>query len=122
MLVQINVNAVGYTQYQVGHYGRFNITLLGITYVDSTNTPGIIQFESQQLYNSVGTPYLLISNVPYERSPYCMAPPKSSFTWTDKQIAGYIDFKLNNLTSGAAASGLIACLVDLDFQPVSDCC
>lgn len=117
MLVQINVNSVGYTQYQVGHYGRFNITVLGVTYVDSTSTPGIIQFQSQQLYNPVGTPYLLTSNTTSNRSVYATV---NGFTWTDKQIAGYIDFKLNNLTSGSAPSGLIMCLVDLDFQPVSD--
>jgi hypothetical protein len=121
MLVQINVNDVGYKQYQVGHYGRFNITLLGITYVDSTATPGIIQFQSNQLYNAVGTPYLLTSNTTSNRAVYATVN-KDSFTWTDKQITGYIDFDLNNLTSGTAPTGLIACLVDLDFQPVSDCC
>lgn len=119
MLVQINVNATAYTQYNVGYNGRYNITVLGVTYVDSTATPGIIQFQSQQLYNHVGQPYLLTSNTTSNRAVYGTVN-KDSFTWTDIQLAGYIDFKLNNLTSGSAPTGLIMCLVDLDFEEVRD--
>ena len=120
VLVQINVNSASYTQYQVGHYGRFNITLLGLTYVDSTNTFALIQLQSNQLYQPVGTPYLLTSNSSNNRAVFSSAPVGDTFTWKDVQLAGYIDFSLNNLSNSEAASGLVLCLVDLDLQRIDD--
>ena len=119
MLVQIRVDDVAYKQYNIGYHGRYNISILGVTYVDSTDTVGIIQFQSNQLYNSIGQPYLLCSNTTSNRALYASASPEC-WTWTDKQRSGFIDFKLNNLTSGADPTGLVMCLVDLNIEKVDD--